>query len=122
MMSRVTILMLPNIEQHFVAILDNATGRRQLEHDFGERHDYPLAASPASPLFVAASSAHLLFERGIPVHLLTASAIMISNGQRAAYCDCMGASYDDNTSFAEDQKGVPICYDWLRDGHARLSA
>ena len=28
----------------------------------------------------------------------------------------MGASYDDNTSFAEDEKGVPICYDWLRDG------
>jgi hypothetical protein len=27
----------------------------------------------------------------------------------------MGASYDDNTSFAEDEKGVPICYDWLRD-------
>ena len=26
----------------------------------------------------------------------------------------MGASYDDNTSFAEDEKGVPICYDWLR--------
>jgi hypothetical protein len=27
----------------------------------------------------------------------------------------MGASYDDNTTFAEDEKGVPICYDWLRD-------
>ena len=26
----------------------------------------------------------------------------------------MGASYDDNTAFAEDEKGVPICYDWLR--------
>ena len=30
----------------------------------------------------------------------------------------MGASYDDNTSFAEDEKGVPICYDWLRVGDA----
>ena len=27
----------------------------------------------------------------------------------------MTASYDDNTMFAEDEKGVPICYDWLRD-------
>ena len=27
----------------------------------------------------------------------------------------MGASYDDNTAYAEDEKGVPICYDWLRD-------
>ena len=27
----------------------------------------------------------------------------------------MTASYDDNTSFAEDEKGEPICYDWLRD-------
>ena len=26
----------------------------------------------------------------------------------------MGATYDDNTAFAEDEKGVPICYDWLR--------
>ena len=30
----------------------------------------------------------------------------------------MGAIYDDNTTFAEDEKGVPICYDWLRDGDA----
>ena len=30
----------------------------------------------------------------------------------------MGASYDDNTAFAEDEKGVAICYDWLRDGEA----
>jgi hypothetical protein len=30
----------------------------------------------------------------------------------------MGASYDNNTAFAEDEKGVPICYDWLRDGDA----
>ena len=27
----------------------------------------------------------------------------------------MTASYDDNTTFAEDEKGEPICYDWLRD-------
>ena len=27
----------------------------------------------------------------------------------------MGASYDDNTCFAEDETGTPICYDWLRD-------
>ena len=27
----------------------------------------------------------------------------------------MRASYDDNTTFAEDEKGAPICYDWLRD-------
>ena len=27
----------------------------------------------------------------------------------------MKASYDDNTTFAEDENGVPICYDWLRD-------
>ena len=27
----------------------------------------------------------------------------------------MTASYDDNTAFAEDEKGEPICYDWLRD-------
>jgi hypothetical protein len=27
----------------------------------------------------------------------------------------MGACFDDNTTFAEDEKGVPICYDWLRD-------
>ena len=27
----------------------------------------------------------------------------------------MGASYDNNTAFAEDEKGVPICHDWLRD-------
>lgn len=26
----------------------------------------------------------------------------------------MGASFDDNTAIAEDEKGVPICYDWLR--------
>jgi hypothetical protein len=30
----------------------------------------------------------------------------------------MGATYDDNTAFAEDEKGVAICYDWLRDGEA----
>ena len=27
----------------------------------------------------------------------------------------MTASFDDNTSFAEDEEGNPICYDWLRD-------
>ena len=27
----------------------------------------------------------------------------------------MEASFDDNTTFAEDEKGEPICYDWLRD-------
>lgn len=27
----------------------------------------------------------------------------------------MDASYDDNTTFAEDEKGMPICFDWLRD-------
>ena len=26
----------------------------------------------------------------------------------------MGATYDDNTAFAEDEKGAPNCYDWLR--------
>ncbi|HEY8275924.1 MAG TPA: hypothetical protein VIG52_02895 [Methyloceanibacter sp.] len=30
----------------------------------------------------------------------------------------MGASYDQNTTFAEDEEGVAICYDWLRDGDA----
>ena len=32
----------------------------------------------------------------------------------------MRASYDDNTAFAEDETGVPICYDWLwdQDGEA----
>lgn len=33
----------------------------------------------------------------------------------AAYRACMGAWFDDNTTFAEDEKGVAICYDWLRD-------
>jgi hypothetical protein len=33
----------------------------------------------------------------------------------AAYRGCMGACFDDNTTFADDEKGVPICYDWLRD-------
>jgi hypothetical protein len=27
----------------------------------------------------------------------------------------MGASFDDNNAFADDEKGEPICYDWLRD-------
>ena len=26
----------------------------------------------------------------------------------------MNAIVDDNTNFAEDEKGVPICHDWLR--------
>ena len=30
----------------------------------------------------------------------------------------MGAIYDDNTALAEDEKGTPICYDWLRVGEA----
>ena len=33
----------------------------------------------------------------------------------AAYRGVMGTYFDDNTTFAEDEKGVPICYDWLRD-------
>lgn len=37
------------------------------------------------------------------------------SARRAAYRECMGASYDDNTGFAEDERGTPICYDWLRD-------
>ena len=32
----------------------------------------------------------------------------------------MTASYDDNTAFAEDETGVPLCYDrlWDQDGEA----
>jgi hypothetical protein len=27
----------------------------------------------------------------------------------------MPAYFDENTALAEDEQGIPICYDWLRD-------
>ena len=47
---------------------------------------------------------------------LTASPISNSIGSTRGISWAHGS--DDNTTFAEDEKGVPICYDWLRVGDA----
>ena len=58
----------------------------------------------------------MIFGEGCELDQFNLSPLTNSNLRHLApVMPRMTASYDDNTTFAEDEKGEPICFDWLRD-------